>query len=174
MKSVKIVRGSATALLVWGFASAAGAYVDIELEGGRHVIGESYSADGQRLTVYRPSGVLELDRSTVRSIQERAGNMGGDMQSSSLPAADGSGAPAPGAHKDTTALSHAVAKDPEAREHELAHSLIDTRLERLAAMQRGDDATIKKLDKEINKLQTERQSNWKKLHPEAGRETSSD
>jgi hypothetical protein len=74
----------------------------------------------------------------------------------------------------TTPATAANPKDPQARDHELATELIDIRLNRLAAMQRGDDAAMKKLDKEIKTLQADRQGNWQKLHPGADGAASSD
>lgn len=67
------------------------------------------------------------------------------------------------------------AKDPATRDRSLAHQLMDLRLNRLAAKQHGDAETMERLAKEIDKLQGERTTNWKKLHPgEAGQEAKSD
>ena len=173
MKVTKRVWPFVGALLSWSLApSASLAYVDIELEGNRHVIGDSYADQGGKLVVYRTSGAVEIDRSSVRSIHERSGDMPSDVQRFAVP---DTAAPASASAPSTGAPSAGVhSKDPQARDQELATKLIDIRLNRLAAMQRGDDAAMKKLDKEINTLQGERTGNWKKLHPGADAGTSSD
>jgi len=173
MKLAKRVSALAAALLSLGLAPTASmAYVDIELEGNRHVIGDSYADQGGKLVVYRPSGAVEVDRALVRSIHERSGDMPSDVQRFAVPEA---AAPASASAPSTGAPSAGVrSKDPQARDRELATKLIDIRMNRLAAMQRGDDAAMKKLDKEINTLQGERTGNWKKLHPVADGDTSSD
>jgi len=163
MKTEDMPRSLLVLLLASCFAPVLGhAYVDVELEGGRHVIGEYYTTDAAKLTVYRPSGAIEVDRATVRAIREPSGDMPAEVQSaSSAPArTDSSAAAISSPH-----ASAAPVKDPAQRENELAHQLVDTRLDRLAAMQRGDDEAMKKLDKQIKNLQGERQENWKKLHP---------
>jgi hypothetical protein len=63
-------------------------------------------------------------------------------------------------------------KDPQEREHQLAHQLIHVRLDRLAASQRGDQDTMKKLDQEIGALQKERIENYKKIDPSFDPESS--
>jgi hypothetical protein len=63
------------------------------------------------------------------------------------------------------AASSPVIKDPKERENELARQLMFVRLDRLAASQRGDQETLKKLDKEIGSLQKERIQNYKKIDP---------
>ena len=145
--------------------ATAQAFVDVELDGGRHLIGESYSADGEKIVVYRPSGNLEFDRASVRSIHEREGVMPIDVPKLDVPSAPGSSQPPSGA---PTGAPSARSTDPAAHDEALAHRLIDLRLNRLAAKQRGDDQTQQKLDKEIGTLQTERTDNWKKLHPGDG------
>jgi len=67
---------AAIAALTLNVASAQ-AYVDIELDGGSHVKGESYSSSPEsgKLVVYRPSGAIEIDRSKVRSIREVDGSL---------------------------------------------------------------------------------------------------
>ncbi len=176
MKGVKISRPLFAVLMTWGLGSAIGyAYVDIELDGNRHVVGESYSAEGNKLVVYRPSGAVELDRTSVRSIHEGTGHMPADVQSSSVSAAaDAASPPAPSGPTSSGASAHTTAKDPQARDDELAHKLMNMRLDRLAAAQRGDDTTIKKLDKQIDTFQAERQANWKKLHPKADSDKPAD
>jgi len=138
------------------------AYVDVELEGNGHVIGESYASHGDKLTVFRPSGAVELDRSSVRAIHERSGD---------LPIATGNGtgtelssavrAPA-ATGPSSIGTSQAQPKDRQTQDRELAKKLMNMRFERLTAMQRGDDATVKSLDKGINKFQSERSALWKK------------
>ena len=170
MKTTKLIRPLVIVLLASGIAPRlCHAYVDIELESGRHVIGQSYTDKAGKLTVYRPSGAIEIDRVSVRSIHEPSGDMpaeGGTANESPAPATD--------AQPPTkAAIRVEPSKDPAEREHQLSHQLIHMRLNRLAALQRGDDETMKNLDKQINKLQDERQSNWKKLHPTDG-EASND
>jgi hypothetical protein len=173
MKFAKRISPLVAVLLSWSLAPGVShAYVDIELEGNRHVIGDSYVDQGGKLVVYRPSGAVEVDRASVRSIHERSGDMPSAVQRFAVPDA---AAPASASAPSTGAPSAGVhSKDPQARDRELATKLIDIRLNRLAAMQRGDDAAMKKLDKEINTLQGERTGNWKKLHPGADGDTSSD
>jgi len=146
---------------------AAHAYVDIELDSGSHIKGESYSSspDSGKLVVYRPSGVMEIDRSKVRTIREVEGSLTEDAALSqpsaatvpATPLAPVSAAPASTASQQT--------KDPKERDVELSHQLMNMRLNRLAASQRGDQDTMKKLDKEIGSLQKERIDNYKKVDP---------
>jgi hypothetical protein len=146
-------------------ASTSLAYVDIELEGGRHVKGESYSAQAGKLVVYKPSGAVEIDRSTVRSIREVEGSLN---EPAAVPAEPPAAAPPPAPAKAAVsppAASSPVNKDPKERENELARQLMFVRLDRLAASQRGDQETLKKLDKEIGSLQKERIQNYKKIDP---------
>jgi len=145
------------------------AYVDVELDSGRHVIGQYYTDQGGKLTVFRPSGAIELDRASVRSIQEPPGDMPSETGTASG-AASADAEEAAAAKSQTVATTHPL--DPTAREHEISRKLINVRLDRLAATQRGDDEAVKKLDKQIKSLQGERSSNWKKLHPDDGKETS--
>ena len=164
------------ALAVWILGAATSyAYVDIELDGNHHVIGESYSAAGDKLVVYRPSGAIEVDRATVRSIQERAGEMPAEVHSVSSGGSTSSGGPSSSAASaGVSATTQSPPKDPKARDEELAHQLLDMRLNRLAAKQRGDDDTINKLDKEIKTRQAERESIWKKEKPASGDNGSAD
>jgi hypothetical protein len=144
------------------------AYVDVELDGNRHIIGESYAADDTKLTVFRASGNVEVDRSVVRSIRELPGEMPTDVQSAT---AQSVSAPAPATSvAGSSASSPSEARsdlptDPSERDEALANSLMHLHLNRLAARQRGDDEALKKLDTEIDKAQAERKKNWKKLHP---------
>jgi hypothetical protein len=164
MKSVNTCRRLFAALAVSLLGTGMSyAYVDVELDGNRHVIGESYSAAGDKVIVYRPSGAVEVDRAAVRSIQERSGEMPAEVHSASSGVAPSSGSPSSGAAPSGVGAStQTTLKDPKAREEELAHQLIEMRLNRLAAKQRGDDETIKALDKEIKTRQGERESIWKK------------
>ena len=72
------------------------------------------------------------------------------------------------------APTQTTVRDPKARDGELAHELLEMRLNRLAAKQRGDDETLKTLDKEIKTRQAERESIWKKLEPTSGDSGSAD
>lgn len=158
-------------LVAFGVAAPfAHAYVDVELDGGRHVIGQYYTDQGGKLTVFRPSGAIELDRKSIRSIQEPPGDMPSEVIGtvSDAPAATAASVASPGGHT----VTESKAKDPEARERELGHQLVNMRLDRLAATQRGDNDAVKKLDKQINSLQGERQSNWKKLHSSDAEDSS--
>lgn len=146
-------------------ASMSLAYVDVELEGGRHVKGESYSAEAGKLVVYKPSGAVEIDRSTVRSIREVEGSLD---EPAAAPAESSAAAASPAPAKAAApppAASHPVTEDPKERENELARQLMFIRLDRLAASQRGDQETLKKLDGEIGSLQKERIQNYKKIDP---------
>jgi hypothetical protein len=147
-------------------AATSNAYVDMELDGNRHVIGEYYSAEGDKLVVYRPSGAIEVDRATVRSIQERSGEMPAEVHAVSSGAATSSAPPSSGAPSGAVGTTpEKPVKDPQSREQELGRELIQMRLNRLAAKQRGDEEAIKQFDKEIKTRQAERESNWKKLEP---------
>jgi hypothetical protein len=59
----------------------------------------------------------------------------------------------------------AETKDPKERDQQLSQQLMHMRLDRLAASQRSDQETMKKLDKEIGSLQKERIQNYKKIDP---------
>jgi hypothetical protein len=167
MKIANTVRPLIAALLVSGIAPSLGrAYVDVELDGGRHVIGQYYTADGAKLTVYRPSGAIEVDRASARAITEKPGDMPAEVRSGAdVPPTTASNAVSA---KSAPAIA-APAKDPAERDRQLGHQLIHMRLNRLAALQRGDDEAMKKLDGQINTLQGEWQANWKKLHPSDGK-----
>jgi hypothetical protein len=171
MKPTKAIPRLIVTVAVSALAPFAGeAYVDVELNSGRHVIGQSYTDQGGKLIVFRPSGAIELDRTSVRSIQEPAGDMPSEVgvTASSLPVVDAVGTSAPKGQAGTATRTI----DPATRERELAHQLIDVRLNRLAATQRSDDEAIKKLDKQIKSLQGEREANWKKLHPHEDQDSS--
>jgi hypothetical protein len=182
MKSMKTSRLIPAALAVGILGAATShAYVDIELDGNHHVIGETYSAAGDKVIVYRPSGAIELDRAAVRSIQERSGEMPAGVQSVSSGAATSArgasssgGASFDAASADTGATTQRSVKDPKAHDEQLGHELVQMRLNRLAAKQRGDDETIKQLDKEIKARQAERETNWKKLEATSGYGGSAD
>jgi hypothetical protein len=149
---------------------SATAYVDVELANGRHVIGESAQTQGTKLVVYRPSGNLEVDQATVRSIQERSGTMpaepAGPKSGSETPEADSSAPSSPTGHRPP-----ATAKDAAAREREITNKLFEVYRYRLAAMNREDKAAFEKLDKESKQLENERGSlrkqraQQKKEHP---------
>jgi hypothetical protein len=171
MKATRVAPSLAAALLAMTLApNAASAYVDVELMGNRHVIGDSYVDQGAKLIVYRPSGAMEVDRAQVRSIQEHEGSMPNDVQRFAAPEASSAATSA-----STTAPATVIrSKDPQTRDQELSGKLMDMRLDRLAAKQRGDETTMKKLDKEIHTLQDERNSNWKKLHRDTDADTADD
>jgi hypothetical protein len=152
-------------------ARAAFAYVDVELDGGHHMIGDSYVAQGDKLVIYRPSGAVEVDRAAVRSIQEHSGSAAGDVQSFSVPSKP---APSSPTSPKPRVAPPAPAKDPAERERELGRQLVTTRLDRLAAEQRGDEEAQKDLEKQIRTLTAERQANWKKLHPPDSENPSTD
>jgi hypothetical protein len=182
MKSMKTSRLIPAALAVGILGAATShAYVDIELDGNHHVIGESYSAAGGKVIVYRPSGAIEVDRAAIRSIQERSGAMPAEVHSvSSGTATSSRGASSSGdaslgaVSAGSGATTQTSVKDPKARDEQLARELIQMRLNRLAAKQRGDDETIKALDKEIKTRQSERESIWKKQEPSSGDVGSAD
>jgi hypothetical protein len=143
------------------------AYVDIELDSGAHVKGESYSSspEAAKIVVYRPSGAIEIDRSKVRAIREVGGSLSDDAALSQP-----SAAMAPATHVAPALVAPASTapqptKDPKERDRELSHQLMTMRLDRLAASQRGDQDTMKTLDKEIGSLQKERIENYKKVDP---------
>jgi hypothetical protein len=143
------------------------AYVDIELDSGSHVKGESYFSEGDRIMVYRPGGAIEVDRAKVRAIREVEGSLN-DTVAPAQPSAAAPSTMAPSAAaKIAPALPAALpeTKDPKQRDNELSHQLMHMRLDRLAASQRGDEETMKKLDKEIGSLQKERIKNYKKIDP---------
>jgi len=110
---------AAIAALTLNVASAQ-AYVDIELDGGSHVKGESYSSSPEsgKLVVYRPSGAIEIDRSKVRSIREVDGSLTEDAALSRPSAATAPAAPiasVPAATAPSTAAP-VQTKDPKERE----------------------------------------------------------
>ena len=164
MKATSIARVFAAAIAASSMVgvTVSRAYVDIELDSGRHVKGDSYSSQDDKLVVYRPSGTVEIDRATVRSIREVEGSSGDEVSPAPPPVGV---APSTAAASAVPPAASPAAKDPKAREHELSHKLVNIRLNRLAASQRGDEETMKKLDKEIHSLQAERISNYKKLDP---------
>jgi hypothetical protein len=131
-------------------------YVDIELDNGRHVAGESYTDQGDKLVVYRPLGAIEVDRATVRSIRELSGEMPADVQRNLSPAAaaalQSSSPPA------QSSRGVAASSDPQARQREITAKLFEVYRVRLAAKNRGDDAEFQKLDKEATQLEDERLS----------------
>jgi hypothetical protein len=150
------------------------AYVDIELDGGSHVKGESYSSSPEtgKLIVYRPSGAIEIDRSKVRSIREVDGSLTDDAALSQPSAATAPAAPVAPVSVAPASTAPQQTKDPKERDRQLSHQLINMRLDRLAASQRGDQETMNKLDKEIGSLQKERIDNYKKIDPSFDPESS--
>ena len=170
MRTISICRAFAAAIAALTLsAPSAHAYVDIELDGGSHVKGESYSSspDTGKIVVYRPSGAIEIDRSKVRAIREMEGSLIDDAARSQPSAATAPAAPiasVPAATAPSTAAP-VQTKDPKERDRELSHQLMHMRLDRLAASQRGDQDTMKKLDKEIGSLQKDRIDNYKKVDP---------
>jgi hypothetical protein len=146
---------------------SAHAYVDIELDGGSHVKGESYSSSPEsgKLVVYRPSGAIEIDRSKVRSIREVDGSLTEDAALSRPSAAMAPAAPVAPVSAAPASAAPQQTRDPKERDRELSHQLMHMRLDRLAASQRGDQDTMKKLDKDIGSLQKERIDNYKKVDP---------
>jgi hypothetical protein len=131
------------------------AYVDIELDNGRHVAGESYEDHGNKLVVHRPVGAIEVDRTTVRSIRELSGEMPADVQRNLSPAASAalqSSSPPAQSSRGVAAAS----SDPQARQREITAKLFEVYRVRLAAKNRGDDAEFQKLDKEATQLVNER------------------
>jgi hypothetical protein len=157
---------AAIAVLTLSVLSAHG-YVDIELDGGSHVKGESYSSppESGKIVVYRPSGAIEIDRSKVRSIREVGGSLIDDAAISQPSAAMAPAAPVASVPAAPSSAVPQQTKDPKERDTELSHHLMHMRLDRLAASQRGDQDTMKKLDKEIGSLQKERIDNYKKIDP---------
>jgi hypothetical protein len=158
---------SAVALTVaWVFAPvSAVAYVDVELDGNRHVIGTSYAVQGAKLIVYRQTGAVEINRDTVRAIRERDGAAPSDHPVASTATPQHANAKTAAAIRPTDGRVH----DPQARERELASRLMAVRIDRLAAKQRGEHDTVEKLEKDIRQLQGERTANWSELHPEDAR-----
>ncbi len=149
----------AVATVAYALAPArAIAYVDIELDNGRHVAGESYTDQGDKLVVYRPLGAIEVDRATVRSIREQSGEMPADAQRNLSPSA--SAAPQSSASQPQLRLgpSPAASSDPQARQREITAKLFEVYRVRLAAKNRGDDAEFQKLDKQAKQLEQERLS----------------
>ncbi len=141
------------------------AYVDIELDNGRHIAGESYTDQGDKLVVYRPLGAIEVDRATVRSIREVSGEMPADVQRNLSPAAvaalQSSSSPA----QPSRGAASAASSDPQARQREITAKLFEVYRVRLAAKNRGDDAEFQKLDKEATQLENERLSLHKRETP---------
>jgi len=177
MKTISISHGFAAALAAFTLsAPSAHAYVDIELDGGSHVKGESYSSSPEtgKLVVYRPSGAIEIDSSKVRSIREVGGSLTDDAARSQPSAATAPAAPVASVPAATapSIAAPVQTRDPKERDRELSHHLMHMRLDRLAASQRGDQDTMKKLDKEIGSLQKERIDNYKKIDPSFDPESS--
>jgi hypothetical protein len=177
MRAISISHAFAAAVAALTLsAPSAQAYVDIELDSGSHVKGESYSSSPEtgKLVVYRPSGAIEIDRSKVRAIREMGGSLTDDAALSQPSAASAPAAPVasvPAATAPSTAPRQQT-KDPKERDRELSHQLMHMRLDRLAASQRGDQGTMKKLDQEIGSLQKERTDNYKKIDPSFDPESS--
>ena len=134
------------------------AYVDIELDNGRHVAGESYTDQGDKLVVYRPLGAIEVDRATVRSIRELSGEMPADVQRNLSPAAAAALQSSSSPAQPYLGAAVAASSDPRARQREITTKLFEVYRVRLAAKNRGDDAEFQKLDKEAKQLENERLS----------------
>jgi hypothetical protein len=132
------------------------AYVDIELDNGRHVAGESYEDHGDKLVVHRPIGAIQVDRATVRSIRELSGEMPADAHRNLSPAASAALQSSASQPQSPLAASPAASSDPQARQREITTKLFEVYRVRLAAKNRGDDAEFQKLDKEATQLENER------------------
>jgi hypothetical protein len=150
--SVLAVATAACALV----PALATAYVDIELDNGRHVAGESYTDQGDKLVVYRPLGAIEVDRATVRSIRELSGEMPADVQRNLSPAASAALQSSSPPAQPSRGGAEVASSDPQARQREITAKLFEVYRVRLAAKNRGDDAEFQKLDKEATQLENER------------------
>jgi len=161
MRSVShLVLIGAAAVVCTFFAKPASAYVDIELNNHQHVLADSYRAEGNKLIVYRPSGGMEIDRATIKSIQERDGELPREAPRAATaeePAAtDASPQPA-------AAAPRAAPSDPRHRDNELSRRLIYIYGDRLAAKNRGDKQEVERLEKEAKPLERERAALQKAL-----------
>lgn len=136
------------------------AYVDVELDGNRHMIGDSCETKGDKLVIYRPSGAIEVNKAEVRSVQEREGTAAGDLQSSSIP-------DPPSQSSGNAPTVHAATRSPEKdlakRDGAVVHQMIMLRLDRLGAVNRHDDTAVKNFDKQLKTLDAEHKETSKKL-----------
>jgi hypothetical protein len=132
------------------------AYVDVELDNGRHVAGESYEDRGDKVVVHRPLGAIEVDRATVRSIRELSGEMPADVQRNLSPAAAAALQSSSSQAQPSRGGAAVASTDPQARQREITAKLFEVYRVRLAAKNRGDDAEFQKLDKEATQLENER------------------
>ena len=152
-RSCPIWIGAAFAALI---SSPAAAWVDVELDNGRHVIGESVQPQGDKLVVYRPIGAIEVDQKTVRSIQQRSGEMPADAQRNLAPSVSATleSPDSPSASLPATS----AATDPDSRRREITTKLFEVYRLRLAAKNRGDDEAFQKYEKESKQLEHEREA----------------
>ena len=83
------------------------------------------------------------------------------LATANLAAAESYGDPAAAAGAPASSST-----DPAEREDALSSKVMELHLSRLTARQRGDDAAVEQIGKQLDQVNTERKQNWKKLHPE--------
>ena len=152
-----------------GLAASPPARADfrIVLRDGGVMVAESYQVRGEKLLVYRSTGMVEIDRARVESIREDASE---DQAASPLRARPEAPADSPRqasvghgpAAAAGAAPSAAVSpEDTSAGERQLTRQIILANRDLLFAENRGEDkAAIEKRKKEITRLEGER----KELH----------
>ncbi|MGH7857192.1 MAG: hypothetical protein ACREQY_07640, partial [Candidatus Binatia bacterium] len=151
-------------------SGGAEAYFEIELASGGTVLANSYTESGAKLHLYRPSGVLHVDRAAVKEIREREGTV--PESAMPKPAAVAAVAPiAPKAQPKGEIVEYAPSvvvpegEDPAKVEQALTMKLILANRDLLFARNGGEDEkALEKRKKEIEQIQKQRESVQKRLH----------
>ncbi|MGH7819760.1 MAG: hypothetical protein ACREQ9_08305 [Candidatus Binatia bacterium] len=149
------------------FASGAQAYFEVELTTGGTVLASSYTEAGAKLLLYRPSGVLEVDRTAVKEIRERSGA----VPEAAAPKPIAEPAPAPVRQQKAEIVESAPSvvipqgEDPAKVERALTMKLILANRDMLFARNAGEDEkSLEKRKKEIERIQKQRETIQKQLH----------
>lgn len=153
MNARRIIAASLLASL-FGLARVE-AYVEVELDSGRVVVGNVFQERERTIVVYSPSGSVEIDRAKVRRVEEHVGN---------LPSITAPSRPLPPAPsvvsgrlpKRPPESFGRDEKDPAIRDEKLARQLIFLYRDRAMAMNHNDRQAVDALTAQIEALEAER------------------
>lgn len=129
------------------------AYVEVELDSGRVIVGNVFQDKERTIVVYAPSGTVEIDRAKVRRVEEHAGNLPAIVAAPPPPAPSVVSGRLPTRPPGTFDRDE---KDPAVRDDGLARRLIFLYRDRAMAMNHGDRQAVDALTSQIEALEAER------------------
>ncbi len=143
--------------VLFGVAVVPGAqaYVSVEMDNGRVVVGNVYQELERKIVVFSPSGAVELERAKVRRIDEHEGNVPADLAGPSTPLKSPAvvSGRVPERPKPTSGKDE---KDPKKRDDTIARQLIFLYRDRAMARNNKDLAAVDLLNTRIQELEAER------------------